>query len=173
MPIVENYYDGVFRELRGKTEERGCIFHSKGTPGTRMSELLDALSVRPGVRHPFGIEGDLSMLVGVIVTPKPRRKYSDRAWNRFDKKLRDRIAKAEREGYQDKSLSFVIIQIWERETCCVLIPFRELDEILGFRKTGDFIVLKDCGEFFLKKPSYEPKIRLKDRLEQIFEFLGH
>ncbi len=173
MPMMENYFDGVFKELRGKTEERGHIFHSKGTPGTTMSELLDVLSVQPGVRHPFGIEGDLSVLVGFIVIPAPERKHSDKAWNRFDQDLRKRITKAEQEGYQGKSLSFVIIQIWEGEKRCVLIPFKELDTIPNFRETGNFTVLKDCSEFFLQKPSYEPRIRLKDRLEQIFEFLGH
>jgi hypothetical protein len=173
MPMMERYFDGVFRELRGKTEERGHIFHSKGTPGTTMSELLDVLSVQHRVRHPFGIESDLSMLVGFILIPKPERNLSDRALNRFDQDLRKRITKAEQEGYQGKSLSFVIIQIWEGEKRCVLIPFKELDTIPNFRETGNFTVLKDCSEFFLQKPSYEPRIRLKDRLEQIFEFLGH
>jgi hypothetical protein len=173
MPMMERYFDGVFRELRVKTEERGHIFHSKGTPGTTMSELLDVLSVRPRVRHPFGIESDLSMLVGFILIPGPERNLSDRAWNRFDQDLCKRIAKAEQDGCQGKSLSFVIIQIWEREKRCVLIPFKELDTIPNFREKGNFTVLKDCGEFFLQKPWYEPKIRLKDRLEQIFEFLGH
>lgn len=170
--MMENYFDGVFRELREKTEEREYIFHSKGTPGTPMSELVDELSVQPGVRHSFGIEGNRSVLVGFIIIPDPKRKHSDKAWNRFDQDLRERIAKAEQEGYQGKSLSFVIIQIWEEEKRCVLISFKELDRILAFRQTGDFTVLKDCGEFFLQKLSYEPKIRLKDRLEQIFEFLG-
>jgi len=170
--MMENYFDGVFRELRGKTEERGYIFHSKGTPGTSMSELLDEISVQPGERIPFGIEADLSVLVGFIFTPEPKREQCEKAWNRFDQDLRERIAKAEQEGYQSKSLSFVIIQIWEREKRCVLISFKELDRILAFRQTGDFTVLKDCSEFFLQKPSHEPKIRLKDRLEQIFEFLG-
>ncbi len=138
-----------------------------------MSEFLGVLSIQPGVRHSFGIEGDLSVLVGFIVIPDPKRKYSDKAWNRFDQNLRERIAKAERKGHEDKPLSYIIIQIWEREKRCVLIPFKELDKIPKFRETGNFTVLKDCDEFFLQMSRDESNTRLKDRLEQIFEFLGH
>ena len=171
--MMKSYYDGVFSELRGKTEERGYLFHSTGTPGTTMSELLDVFSIQPGVRHSFGIEGDLSMLVGFIIVPDPKREHSEKAWNRFDQNLRERFAKAEQDGYQGKSLSFVIIQIWEGEKCCVLIPCKELNRIRKFRETGDFTVLKDCGEFFLQMPRDEPNIRLTHRLEKIFEFLEH
>jgi hypothetical protein len=171
IPVKENFYNQVLPELRKKTEERGHRFCSQGTPGTSMSELLDELSVQPGVRFPFGIEANLSVLVGFIIIPDENRIHSEIAWNRFDQNLRERIARAERRGSQDKSLSCVIIQIWERERNCVLIPFKELDGILSFRRTGDFRVLKDCGEFFLKTPRDEPNIRLKDRLDHIFEFL--
>ncbi|MBA3964852.1 MAG: hypothetical protein H0X47_03615 [Nitrospirales bacterium] len=169
--MVEKFYNKVLPDLRGKTEERGYLFYSQGTPGTLMAELLDELGVHLGVRFPFGIEAACSVIVGFIVTLEPERKQSEKAWNRFEEVLRKRISKAEREGYKDKSLAFVIIQIWEREKSCVLIPFKELNGIMAFQRKGDFTVLKDCGEFFLQKPSYEPKIRLKDKLGQIFEYL--
>jgi len=132
--MMKSYYDGVFSELRGKTEERGYLFHSTGTPGTTMSELLDVFSIQPGVRHSFGIEGDLSMLVGFIIVPDPKREHSEKAWNRFDQNLRERFAKAEQDGYQGKSLSFVIIQIWEGENVVYLFRVRNSIEFENFEK---------------------------------------
>lgn len=174
IPIKENFYNQVFPGLQKKTEERGCRFYSRGTPRTLMSELLDELSVQPRVRSPFGIENDHSVLVGIIVIPKPERKHFGRAWNRFEPPMREKLKRAEQQGFKGKPLSFVVIQVWERERSCVLIPYKDLVSIPKFRETGNFTVLKDDGGggYFLQKPRHEPKIRLKEHLEQIFDFLS-
>jgi hypothetical protein len=108
----------------------------------------------------------------MIVVPEPERDYSDRAWNRFPPPLRRKIEDLERDGYEGKRLSVVIIQVWERERATVLVP-KELQNTKAYRDTGNFSILKNCGEFELQtvKRNGEAEIKLRDRLEELLRLL--
>jgi hypothetical protein len=77
----------------------------------------------------------------------------------------------ERAGHEGQRISVVIVSLWERERATVLIPRKLLERLNRYRNTGDFRVKKDCGEFVLETPRDEENYKLKDRLEDIFQYI--
>ena len=117
------------------------------------------------------MEGEHTAIVGMIVVPEPNRKHFNEAWNRFDPPLPSRLSQIERDGHDGKRLAVVTIQVWERERATVLIPIKDLERTKKYRDTGNFKVLKDCGEFRLQTARSESEVKLKDRLEQLVTLL--
>jgi hypothetical protein len=166
--MEHKFYESIIERLQALTKDNGLIFHHESAP---RFEWMQILLVNPGVRRRFAIEGEHSAIVGMIVVPKPGRKHSNEAWNRFDPPLPSRLSKIEREGHDGKRLVVVTVQIWERERTSVLIPVKDLERTRKYRETGNFKVLKDCGRFRLQTANFESEVRLKDRLDQLLTFL--
>jgi len=54
-----------------------------------------------------------------------------------------------------------------------LVPAKELQNTKAYRDTGNFSILKNCGEFKLQtvKRNGEAEIKLRDRLEELLRLL--
>ena len=166
--MAEKYYDSVLERLKVLSDEHGLDFHPETTE--RFEWMLRVL-LAPRIRKRFALEGKSSAIVGMILVPEPSRKHDDVAWNRFEKSLRLRIEQIERDGYDGKGLSIVIVQVWERERSTVVLPHRELEKTKRYRDTGNFKIKNDCGEFFLETAAYEATVKLSNRLEAVLKLL--
>ncbi|MER3425243.1 MAG: hypothetical protein C4293_20470 [Nitrospiraceae bacterium] len=107
----------------------------------------------------------------MILVPNPERKHSDRAWNRIEDSLKERLSRLERNGHSGTKVSCIFLQAWEEEKLTILIPFRDLLRLKTFRDSGDFTVRREGLQFFLITPTWEENIKLKSRLEDIFSLL--
>lgn len=157
----------VLEELRRLTEEKCLEF------GVEKQEWELHPYVQPGKRTFFSIEDKKGKraIIGMILVPNPKRMHSDKAWNRIEEPLRDKLSNFERNGLAGETIKCILVQIWETQRRIVLVPLKELNRVREFRDSGDFHIKEESGEFFLQTPRWDENIRLKDRLDDLFNYL--
>jgi hypothetical protein len=164
----EPYYSKILGELTRRSREAGFEFLSEAKEDWEVS-----IFVRPGRRIFFGVEEKTKnhAILGIIVVPDPKREYSDLAWNRIEKPLKEKLLNFETNGHKGEKLSCVFLQVWEANKRCILIPYKQLTRVKRFGDTGDFRVKRDGAEFFLETPRGEDNIKLSSHLDDLFRLV--